>query len=399
MECPKCKLINPAGALHCDCGYVFPAESAIPDRSDEALIDAGRPARTSALFDYRAIWVATFFGQPLGGSILMAINYLRQGEGTMIAALTVLVGLVVTGVVMLLVSLLPWGYMTLVLDATILLLTVKCAKALQGSSIEQHKSGGGRIASLWAAFGIGAGTLAFNGLTICLISTGGHIRPSPPASAEVRTGKAAANSSADNAAESLQALRARAEQGDLRAQVELGQRYEHGQGLPRDAAEAMLWYHKAADQGSAEGQFNLGLMYLYAFDVKSDDSQAARWLRKAAEQGFAKAQFQLGDLYRHGRGVQRDRAAAVGWYRKASEQGYPDAQFDLGFMYENGEGVARDDVQAHMWLELATAHAADRDREGYAQELEALTRKLNPQEIAEAERLAREWKPKVHGQQ
>jgi hypothetical protein len=52
-----------------------------------------------------------------------------------------------------------------------------------------------------------------------------------------------------------------------------------------------------------------------------------------------------------------------------------------------------------MWLELATAHAADRDREGYAQELEALTRKLNPQEIAEAERLAREWKPKVHGQQ
>jgi len=362
------------------------------------LIGAGR-VRTSVLFDYRAIWVATFFGQPLGGSILMAINYLRQGGGATTAALTILVGLAATGVVMLMVSLLPWGHATLVLDAVILLLTVKCAKALQGPSIEQHKRCGGRIASLWAAFGIGAGVLAVNGLTIWVIGTGGHIRPSPPAPAEVRTGQGAAKSSADNAAELLRALRASAEHGDARAQVELGQRYQRGDGVPRDAAEAMRWFHKSADQGSAEGEFDLAFMYLYALDVKSDDAQAAHWFRVAADQGLAKAQFQLGSLYRNGRGVQRDQATAARWFRKASEQGYADAQFYLSCMYENGEGVARDDVQAYMWLELAKAHAAgDRDRELYTPNLEALTRKMNPQEIAEANRLAREWKPKIYGQ-
>ena len=47
----------------------------------------------------------------------------------------------------------------------------------------------------------------------------------------------------------IDALRVRAEAGIAEAQVNLGRRYETGDGVPQDAAEAVRWYWLAADQG------------------------------------------------------------------------------------------------------------------------------------------------------
>ena len=222
MECPKCKQINPPGAMFCDCGYAFTAESAGQKGLDAPSSHAYAPTPAYTLFDRRAVWVATFFGQPLGGSILIAINYLRLGEGATVAAFTILVGLVATGLVMLFVSFLPWGQVALILDAMILLFTMKYAKAIQGSSIEEHKRRGGRLASLWAALGIGVAALAFNALAVWVIYTGGHIRPSAPASGDLHPDKVGVATLDAKVAESLETLRARGEQGDLHAQLELG---------------------------------------------------------------------------------------------------------------------------------------------------------------------------------
>jgi hypothetical protein len=71
----------------------------------------------------------------------------------------------------------------------ILLFTMKYAKAIQGSSIEEHKRRGGRLASLWAALGIGVAALAFNALAVWVIYMGGHIRPSAPASGDLHPDK------------------------------------------------------------------------------------------------------------------------------------------------------------------------------------------------------------------
>jgi uncharacterized protein len=56
-------------------------------------------------------------------------------------------------------------------------------------------------------------------------------------------------------------------------------------------------------------------------------------------------------------------------------------------MYENGEGVRQDYVLAHMWFNLAASQGfpAAPNRERVA------TRMSSPQ-IAEAQKLAREWK-------
>ena len=48
-----------------------------------------------------------------------------------------------------------------------------------------------------------------------------------------------------------------AEQGDVRAQNNLGVRYENGQGVGKDINEAVKWYRKAAEQGDAKAKENL----------------------------------------------------------------------------------------------------------------------------------------------
>jgi len=111
--------------------------------------------------------------------------------------------------------------------------------------------------------------------------------------------------------------------------------------------------------------------------------------RARAEAGIAVAQYDLGVMYANGLGVPEDDAEAVRWYRLAADQGDASAQFNLGFMYVNGEGVPQDDVQAHMWFNLAaslrlTGEFGVRNRDSVAG-------RMNPTQIAEAERLAREW--------
>ncbi len=91
-----------------------------------------------------------------------------------------------------------------------------------------------------------------------------------------------------------------------------------------------------------------------------------------------------------GRGVPQDYREAAKWYRKAADQGDALSQTFLGLMYRHGQGVAQDYVQALMWYNLAAAQGEKRARKWRVN----LTEKMTPAQIAEAQRLAREWKPK-----
>jgi TPR repeat protein len=77
-------------------------------------------------------------------------------------------------------------------------------------------------------------------------------------------------------------------------------------------------------------------------------------------------------------------------YRQLAEQGNAAAQYNLGLMYEKSRGVAQDYVQAHMWYNLAAAKGEKRARKLR----DSLAERMTPEQIAEAQRLAREWKPK-----
>ncbi len=83
------------------------------------------------------------------------------------------------------------------------------------------------------------------------------------------------------------------------------------------------------------------------------------------------------------------------WYRKAAEQGVARAQYNLGFMYSHSQGVPQDYVQAHMWYNLAASRfAPGSNRDRAVKNRDIIAAKMTPAQIAEAQRLAREWKPK-----
>jgi TPR repeat protein len=58
--------------------------------------------------------------------------------------------------------------------------------------------------------------------------------------------------------------------------------YYTGEGVPQDYAEAIKWYRKAAEQGDARAQFNLGNMFRTGKGVPQDYVEAHRWLNLAA---------------------------------------------------------------------------------------------------------------------
>lgn len=156
-----------------------------------------------------------------------------------------------------------------------------------------------------------------------------------------------------------------------------------------DFSTAIGLWRPLAEAGNADAQYALGIMYINGKGVAEDDAEAIEWFRLAAEQGFADAQFNLGIAYLSGRGVSRDDEEAVRWFRPAAEQNQVAAQFNLGRAFSMGQGIEKDTVQAHMWLTLATARGNANARIV----LDAVAREMAPKQIAEAERLAREWKP------
>ena len=130
--------------------------------------------------------------------------------------------------------------------------------------------------------------------------------------------------------------------------------------------------------------------------ARDDYATAATIFRKLAEQGNAKAQYWLGIMYFKGRGVPQDHAQSFAWFRKAAERGHDIAQFELGIMYDRGPGVPQDYVQAHKWFNLAASNFRESekaDRDKAAKRRDELAAKMTPAQIAEAQRLMREWKP------
>ena len=84
-------------------------------------------------------------------------------------------------------------------------------------------------------------------------------------------------------------LETAAQQGDLKAQVELALKYEHAEGVPRDLSKAHNLYCQAATRGNAEAEFRLGWMYANGRGVSQDDGVAGALFWRAADRGYTQA--------------------------------------------------------------------------------------------------------------
>jgi TPR repeat protein len=130
--------------------------------------------------------------------------------------------------------------------------------------------------------------------------------------------------------------------------------YDNGNGVPQNKAEALKWYHLAAERGNDGAQFNVGVLHFAGVAVSENRIEAAKWFRRAADQGH------------------------IG------------AQVYLGLCYATGLGVPQDNIQAYMWLSLAAARS---DQDAISNR-NRVAQQMTPAQIAEAQKLAVEWKSK-----
>lgn len=205
----------------------------------------------------------------------------------------------------------------------------------------------------------------------------------------------------------------KAQEGDAEAQYQLGEMYSEGHGVPRNITEAIYWCQKAAEQGNHDAKWKLEVfqaernhvMKMREAAKKGDveaqlwfglrhglhsnyytETEAIEWLKKAAFLGNTKAQSELGNVYAMGKSVKQNYNEAAKWWQKAAEYGSIEAKRSLGGMYARGDGVPQDYIQAHMWFNLAAAQDPL-----YIRTRESVAKGMTKEQIAQAQRLAREW--------
>jgi len=164
-----------------------------------------------------------------------------------------------------------------------------------------------------------------------------------------------------------------AEQGDKKAQANLGYMYYVGEGVEQDYTKAVKWVKKAAILGDRDSQYNLAVAYAFGEGVKQSYKEAFHWYRRAAEQNHAVAQYSLGVSYAYGEGIAKNPELAAEWFKKSAEQGYERAQVLLGSLYHTGDGVEKNYEQAAHWYRKA----ADKDNAAAQYNLGSLYRAGN----------------------
>jgi TPR repeat protein len=190
-----------------------------------------------------------------------------------------------------------------------------------------------------------------------------------------------------NDAEAVKWYRKAAENGLAEAAIELSSRYHNGEGVPQNEHLAWHWDCMAAENGSAEAQYRLGWHYFYGEEAP-DYYEAANWFRLAAKQGYTDSQSLLDTCYELCQSVPVDSdEEEVEWWRKGAEDGNAAAQFRLGLCYDDGIGVPWDAIVAYMWYHLSSAQGYFDAKENK----EHIAERMTKEQIAEAQKMSREW--------
>jgi TPR repeat protein len=205
----------------------------------------------------------------------------------------------------------------------------------------------------------------------------------------------------DDCATAVPIYRALAAKGVAAADSRLGYFYEIGYCAKRDWLEAAKWYGKAiaaGDDASAGSLSHIGRNWRLMYRNTPMDPIIYELIEKAANGGSGVAQFSLGVMnYPIGDSsfdeTKGNLNEALIWYRRGADQGDIDSQVALGLAYAEGLGLPQDFVEAHKWYNLAASHVKYADmRSDLIKRRDDLAAKMTAAQIADAQKLARDWK-------
>lgn len=152
------------------------------------------------------------------------------------------------------------------------------------------------------------------------------------------------------------------------------------------------WRH-LAENGDPRAQTNIGILYETGQGVPPNFDEAERWLNEAAKQGFAPAQRKLAYRYLTGRGfAERNYAKARHWYLMLAQRGDIYALRYLSFIYENGgPGLSRNLTEAYAWYAVFSALVNTPGAASIiSKDLNKIASRLSQSELAKAQKMADE---------
>ena len=196
-----------------------------------------------------------------------------------------------------------------------------------------------------------------------------------------------------------------AEQGDVEACYEMGQRCLEGLGVTQNAIEAFRWFREAAEQGeNADAWCYMGFMLESGHGTPANVNEAIECFHSASElgsdvahsrltelarAGFAEAQYYLAYSY-----TDSDKSEHVKWLKKAAEQGHEASQIRLsiinymgGYLRENQKDI----IESYKWARILAV-----DKDGSPENVENIKQEMTPDEIEKGEALAREYWSKAY---
>jgi TPR repeat protein len=151
-------------------------------------------------------------------------------------------------------------------------------------------------------------------------------------------------------------LRQSAESGNLNAQFQLAQRYQKGDGVPKDLTEAFKWMQKAAHNETPSSRvgdaiYDLALMYEKGEGILQDVSEAHNLFLEAAAGHQSEAMFRVGQMYEKGEGVPQNDHKAVEFYSgKIHNYNNPD-KYPNGFVEYGGPGEGAIEKLLNLWTQ------------------------------------------------
>lgn len=207
-----------------------------------------------------------------------------------------------------------------------------------------------------------------------------------------------------NIDEAIRWLKEAAKRQSIEAKAVLGEIYSSDEIKARDDTAAALLLVEVARSNDpdkdlvADAQYRLGILlyqecttYFIALSCGSNETSprkdyqaAAHWFELAAKQGNASAKYELASMFEHGRGVPQDFSEAARLYKAAAEAHVEGATGMLGQLYIR----MKDPVSAHMWYNISAAN----DLPWAAERRDKLASQMTPAQLAQAQKLAREYR-------
>lgn len=152
----------------------------------------------------------------------------------------------------------------------------------------------------------------------------------------------------------LKQLISRAENNNIKANVDLGNYYIKLPQTKDNRRKAFYYYKRAADLGYAPAQFKVGQLSYIGDGTEKNSSTAAHYLQMAVDQNYADAQYSLACMYKNKEcGYIATEQKAFQLFTKAAEQGHANAQISLGYIYFFEK---KQIDQALFWWACAYAH-------------------------------------------